>query len=113
MAPGDRPPAPDDGVPALPRTPGPGPGAGRVAGARRRRARGRPRPPAPTAWLGLALLAPLLYALVVLTASAHAGLREPPAVKLRLPVVLVVMHVAWGVGFLRGVSRHARTEHRT
>jgi len=70
-------------------------------------------PPAPTAWLGLALLAPLLYALVVLTASAHAGLREPPAVKLRLPVVLVVMHVAWGVGFLRGVSRHARTEHRT
>jgi hypothetical protein len=70
-------------------------------------------PPAPTAWLGLALLGPVLYALVVLTASAHAGLREPRAVKLRLPVVLVVMHVAWGIGFLRGVSRHARTEHRT
>jgi hypothetical protein len=70
-------------------------------------------PPAPTAWLGLALLAPLAYAIVVLTASAHAGLRQPRAVKLRLPVVLVVMHVAWGVGFLRGVSRHARTEHRT
>jgi len=70
-------------------------------------------PPAPTAWLGLALLGPLLYSLVVLTASAHAGLRQPRAVKVRLPVVLVVMHVAWGVGFLRGVSRHARTEHRT
>ncbi|MFC8731596.1 glycosyltransferase family 2 protein [Luteimicrobium sp. NPDC057192] len=70
-------------------------------------------PPAPTAWLGLALFAPVSYLLVVLTASAHAGLRQPRAVKVRLPVVLVVMHVAWGVGFLRGVSRHARTEHRT
>ncbi len=70
-------------------------------------------PPAPTAWLGLALFAPAAYLLVVLTASVHAGLRQPRAVKVRLPVVLVVMHVAWGIGFLRGVSRHARTEHRT
>ncbi|MGC5167347.1 glycosyltransferase family 2 protein [Luteimicrobium sp. DT211] len=70
-------------------------------------------PPAPSAWLGLALLAPAGYLLVVLTASALAGLRQPRAVRAWLPVVLVVMHVAWGVGFLRGVSRHARTEHRT
>jgi O-antigen ligase len=66
-----------------------------------------------TPWLPLALLAPLLYALVVLTASAHAGLRQPLAVRVRLPVALVVMHVAWGVGFLHGVSRRARSEHRT
>jgi GT2 family glycosyltransferase len=72
-----------------------------------------PAPTAPVPWLALALLEPILYALVVLTASAHAGLGQPRDVQVWLPVVLVVMHVAWGVGFLRGVSRRARTEHRT
>lgn len=64
------------------------------------------------AWLALPVLGVVLYALVVLTASAHAGINQPWEVRRVLPVVLVVMHVTWGAGFLLGVTARARTEHR-
>lgn len=52
-------------------------------------------------WL---LGAPLIYAAFLLVASGSvAGLS--PAARLRLPLVLAVMHFNWGLGFLRGVPR--------
>ncbi len=51
-------------------------------------------------WL---LLAPAAY-LMFLGAATVAMRGLDPAARLRLPVVLAVMHVAWGAGFLRGVA---------
>lgn len=48
------------------------------------------------------LLLPLLY-LAFLTAATATMKGLPPAARLRLPLVLAVMHVAWGSGFLRGL----------
>ena len=63
-------------------------------------------------WARVWLLVPVLYGLGVLVAAVHAGAREDAATRWRLPAVLVVMHVCWGAGFLCGVRRHARTDHR-
>ncbi|MCB7136460.1 glycosyltransferase family 2 protein [Cellulosimicrobium marinum] len=63
-------------------------------------------------WVRLALLVPSFYAAAVLVASLHAGARESAATRWRLPAVLVVMHLCWGAGFLRGVDRRARADHR-
>ncbi|MFT3887344.1 MAG: glycosyltransferase family 2 protein [Arachnia sp.] len=53
-------------------------------------------------WLTALFAAPVVYLVFVGAASATAsGLS--PAARLRLPLVLVVMHMAWGLGFLRGV----------
>lgn len=61
-------------------------------------------------WLGAVL--PGAYLLAVLAASVHAGWRDGPAVLSRLPGVLITMHLTWGAGFLRGVSRRAARDHR-
>jgi len=51
--------------------------------------------------LSLFLAAPLSYALFLLVAMwVMRGVS--PAARLRLPLVLVIMHVMWGAGFLRG-----------
>jgi succinoglycan biosynthesis protein ExoA len=65
------------------------------------------------AWLGLGAIG--LYLVGEAAAGAHAALRRPRLgirAALLLPVVLVVMHLSWGAGFIRGVSRHASTDHR-
>lgn len=51
--------------------------------------------------LSALLVAPLVY--VLFLAGATAAMRDlPPAARLRFPLVLAVMHVCWGAGFLRG-----------
>jgi succinoglycan biosynthesis protein ExoA len=44
------------------------------------------------------------YAAACLAAALRAGAGEPVAVRLRIPGIFVVMHVAWGSGFWVGVS---------
>lgn len=56
-------------------------------------------------WLGLA--APLGYGLVVLVGAAVAGRGQPWRVTVRLPLVLAVMHLCWGAGFVRGRGQAA------
>lgn len=56
-----------------------------------------------------------IYALGELAAATHAAARAPRLpwrAAARLPAVLVTMHLSWGAGFVRGVSRHAATDHR-
>ena len=47
---------------------------------------------------GLAI--PLIYLLGITAVSAALSRREPASVRARLPLVLAVMHLCWGVGFL-------------
>lgn len=68
-------------------------------------------PWAPTAVAGGLLLGwtmPLGYGLGVLGASAVVGRDLPAPVRRRLPVVLAVMHLSWGAGFLRSIPRERR-----
>ncbi|WP_240930595.1 glycosyltransferase family 2 protein [Isoptericola sp. BMS4] len=63
----------------------------------------------------LGAVVPLLYGLGVLAATAHAAVRRPalaPGEALVLPVVIVVMHLAWGAGFVRGLTARAVADHR-
>lgn len=47
------------------------------------------------------LLAPAIYCLFLV--GATASMRDlPPAARLRFPLVLAIMHVCWGAGFIRG-----------
>jgi hypothetical protein len=59
-------------------------------------------------WLTAGLAVPVVY-LAGVTAVAAALARGVPAkVRARIPLVLAVMHMAWGVGFLtspRGLHR--------
>lgn len=59
-------------------------------------------------WLRAGLLAPAGYLGGVVAASA--ALRRPmdPGVRRRLPLVLTVMHMAWGAGAVLGLPRDAR-----
>jgi succinoglycan biosynthesis protein ExoA len=60
-------------------------------------------------WLiAIGLSAPIAYLGANLLASVLTARTPPPMglpVAVRLPVVYAVMHLSWGVGFLRGVSR--------
>ena len=49
-----------------------------------------------------AIAAPVAYLVAVVAASIWAGRRLRPAALVWLPCVIVLMHMAWGVGFLRG-----------
>jgi succinoglycan biosynthesis protein ExoA len=52
------------------------------------------------AWLAVGWLAPIGYLLLILGGSLVVGRGLPVSAWLRLPGVLVTMHMAWGVGFL-------------
>ena len=55
-------------------------------------------------WLAAMLVFPVLY--LGFLAFATLTMRDvPAAARLRLPVVLATMHLAWGIGFLRGLPR--------
>ncbi len=56
--------------------------------------------------LRVAFLLPASYLAVVLAGSLAAGPMSVAA-RLRLPLVLAAMHVAWGIGFLTGVNGSA------
>lgn len=53
-------------------------------------------------WL---FLAPVLYLVFLVVATLTMSVPSLSA-RLRMPLVLAVMHVCWGAGFLRGVPRH-------
>ncbi|MDO4783816.1 MAG: glycosyltransferase family 2 protein [Propionibacteriaceae bacterium] len=52
-------------------------------------------------WLMLGLLAPVSYGAVIVGGSVIKTL--PAKVRVRLPFVLAVMHLSWGLGFLVGL----------
>ncbi|WP_146842820.1 glycosyltransferase family 2 protein [Cellulomonas composti] len=56
-------------------------------------------------WPLLGGLAPLTYALGVVVGSAVVSRGLGAAAAVRLPAVVATMHLAWGAGFLRGVTR--------
>lgn len=62
-------------------------------------------PTGPWRWLRLGWLAPVLYAVAVTVGSVTMRRPMPAEVRARLPLVLMVMHVCWGAGFLRGLGR--------
>lgn len=51
-----------------------------------------------------ALAVPAAYALITTAAALAISRREDPGVRLRVPVVLGVMHWSWGIGFLSSPS---------
>jgi len=58
--------------------------------------------------VAVGLAAPVGYGAVNLAASVQASRRSPAlrsAAALRLPMVFATMHMAWGLGFLRGGAR--------
>ena len=59
------------------------------------------------------LAPPVAYALGVCVASAHAATRRPRldvTSAIRLPATIAVMHMAWGAGFLRGLTERVRVD---
>jgi GT2 family glycosyltransferase len=59
------------------------------------------------------LVPPATYALGLCVASAHAATRRPRldvASAVRLPATIAVMHMAWGAGFLRGLTERVRVD---
>lgn len=55
-------------------------------------------------WLMAMFAAPLVYlAFLVVAVASMKDL--PPAVRLRMPLVLATMHMCWGAGYLRGIDR--------
>ena len=64
--------------------------------------------PAAVGWLTVALVIPLVYLAGLTCVSAALSRGLPAGVRARLPLVLVVMHMGWGTGFLtspRGLHR--------
>ena len=56
--------------------------------------------PAGVRWLTLGLVIPVTYLAGVTAAGAALTRGLPAAVRLRVPLVLGIMHMAWGAGFL-------------
>ena len=61
-------------------------------------------------WLLVGLAAPLGYLGVISGGSALIRADMEPSTRARLPLVLTVMHMAWGSGFLVGLPRHEGEE---
>lgn len=59
-------------------------------------------------WLRAGFLAPVGYLGAVLAGSAGLRREMSPQVRSQLPLVLVVMHMAWGAGFLAGLPASER-----
>ncbi len=58
------------------------------------------RAPIGVYWLTAGFAIPLIYAAGVTAAGTLLSRRVPAAVRLRIPLALGVMHLAWGTGFL-------------
>ena len=64
--------------------------------------------PAAVSWLTAGLVIPVIYLAGITAVSAALSRGVPAAVRARLPLVLGVMHMCWGAGFLtspRGLHR--------
>lgn len=59
---------------------------------------------APLYW-PVALIIPGLYAAASLVASIHCALTRDPLTMPLLPVVFLILHLGWGLGFFAGVGR--------
>jgi succinoglycan biosynthesis protein ExoA len=64
--------------------------------------------PAAVAWLTVGLVIPLTYLAGITAVSTALSRGVPPGVRARLPLILGVMHLCWGTGFLTS----PRTLHR-
>ena len=64
--------------------------------------------PAAVRWLSVGLVIPLIYLAGITAVSAALSRGLPAGVRARLPLVLAVMHMCWGTGFLAS----PRTLHR-
>lgn len=51
-------------------------------------------------WLALGLAAPVVYASAVTAIGLAIGRQQPLRVRLRIPVAMALVHLAWGTGFL-------------
>lgn len=59
------------------------------------------------------LVPPVTYLVGVVGASVHAATRRPRldlSSALRLPATIVIMHMSWGAGFLRGLTERVRVD---
>ncbi len=65
----------------------------------------------PWPWMGMAL--PAAYLLALLGGAVWWGWRRREPAALMLPVVGAVMHLAWGLGFLRGLPARRPIDHTT
>ncbi len=61
-----------------------------------------------TPWLLVGFLAPAAYALLVVVATLAYGRGDGPATAMRFLVVLPVIHVSWGIGFVLGFGALTR-----
>jgi len=65
--------------------------------------------------VALGAVVPAAYAAGLLAAGVHAAGRRPRLglrEALLLPLVVAIMHVAWGAGFVRGLTERAAADHR-
>ena len=53
-------------------------------------------------------LAPLGYLGLIVAGAAALRRDLPPHVRVRLPLVFAIMHMAWGAGFIRGLNKSKR-----
>jgi len=69
--------------------------------------------PAAAQWLTVALVIPLGYLAGVTAVAAALAAAVPARVRARIPLVLAVMHMAWGAGFLTSPRRlHRKSDAR-
>jgi hypothetical protein len=61
--------------------------------------------PAAAQWLTAGLAVPVIYLAGVTAVAAALARGVPAAVRARIPLVLAVMHMAWGAGFLTSPCR--------
>jgi len=69
--------------------------------------------PAAAQWLTAGLAVPLIYLAGVIAVAAALARGVPATVRARIPLVLAVMHMAWGAGFLTSPRRlHRKSDAR-
>jgi hypothetical protein len=65
--------------------------------------------PAGAAWLAAGIVIPVTYLAGITVVGTVLARRLPAGVRLRVPLVLGVMHMCWGTGFLTSPRRLHRS----
>nr|WP_202886676.1 glycosyltransferase family 2 protein [Kribbella sandramycini] len=60
-------------------------------------------------WLDLGFLAPVGYGVLILFGSVFEGRYLPWKALARMPMIVMTMHMSWGLGFLVGLREQPRT----
>jgi hypothetical protein len=68
--------------------------------------------PTPASWFTVGLVIPLVYLAGITAVSAALSRGVPGRVRAKLPLVLAVMHLGWGTGFLTSPRRLHRGRRR-